>query len=178
LQFFTCNGDVTLSVSSLSTSEESDWRNTTGLGKVPCRLNGLRGCSLATSILQSQNFRFQITIYLEGNWDFLAFNIFSWALNYGANSYFSQKIFWMQIRMNLLFEYNRHETAIFTKHKHIILTWENSLKYSAWQLSFAFSCKWCYTEYWETMKNVMVPYININRYIGCNTTIRKTDVFD
>jgi hypothetical protein len=31
----------------------------------------LRGCSMATSILHSQNFRFQITIYLEGNWDFL-----------------------------------------------------------------------------------------------------------
>jgi hypothetical protein len=29
-----------------------------------------RGCSMATSILHSQNFRFQITIYLEGNWDF------------------------------------------------------------------------------------------------------------
>jgi hypothetical protein len=31
---------------------------------------GLRGCSMATSILHSQTFRFQITIYLEGNWDF------------------------------------------------------------------------------------------------------------
>jgi hypothetical protein len=39
------------------------------------------------------------------------------------------------------------------------------------------------------MKNVMVPYngrqhtkfvrnVNINRYIGCNTTIRRTGVFD
>jgi hypothetical protein len=27
----------------------------------------LRGCWMATSILHSQNFRFQITIYLEGN---------------------------------------------------------------------------------------------------------------
>jgi hypothetical protein len=32
----------------------------------------LRGCSMATSILHSQNFRFLITVYLEGNWDFLA----------------------------------------------------------------------------------------------------------
>jgi hypothetical protein len=32
----------------------------------------LRGCSMATSILHSQNLRFQITIYFEGNWDFLA----------------------------------------------------------------------------------------------------------
>jgi hypothetical protein len=29
---------------------------------------------MATSILHSQNFRFQITIYPEGNWDFLALN--------------------------------------------------------------------------------------------------------
>jgi hypothetical protein len=33
----------------------------------------LRGCSMATSILHSQNFRFQITMYLVGNWDFSAF---------------------------------------------------------------------------------------------------------
>jgi hypothetical protein len=32
----------------------------------------LRGCSMATSILHSQNFRFHITIYLVRNWDFLA----------------------------------------------------------------------------------------------------------
>jgi hypothetical protein len=43
------------------------------------------------------------------------------ALNYGANTYFSQKIFWKQIRRNLLFEYNLHETAVFTKYKHVIL---------------------------------------------------------
>jgi hypothetical protein len=36
----------------------------------------LRGCSMATSILHSQNFRFQITIYLEGNWDFFNINTF------------------------------------------------------------------------------------------------------
>jgi hypothetical protein len=39
LQSFTSNGDVTLNISSLSTSarEEPVWRSTTGLGKVPCR---------------------------------------------------------------------------------------------------------------------------------------------
>jgi hypothetical protein len=47
---------------------------------------------------------------------------------------------WKQIRMSLVFEYDWQEIAVFTKHKHIILTWENSLKYSAWQLSFALSC--------------------------------------
>jgi hypothetical protein len=36
----------------------------------------LRGCSMATSILHSQNFRFQITIYLEGNWDLFSVNTF------------------------------------------------------------------------------------------------------
>jgi hypothetical protein len=89
--------------------------------------------------------------------------------------------------MNLLFEYNRHETAIFTKHKHVILTWENSLKYSAWQLSFAFSCKWCYIEkIWKTWwypkmddsARNFVHRVNINRYIGYNTTTRRTGVFD
>jgi hypothetical protein len=38
--------------------------------------------------------------------------------------------------MRLVLEYNWHETAVFTIQKRIILTWENSLKYSAWQLSF------------------------------------------
>jgi hypothetical protein len=36
------------------------------------------------------------------------------------------------IRMRLVLEYNWHETAVFTIQKRIILTWENSLKYSAW----------------------------------------------
>jgi hypothetical protein len=42
---------------------------------------------------------------------------------------------------------------------------------------------------WKNIKNVMVPYnrrqrtkfvrsVNINRYIGCNTTIQRTGVFD
>jgi hypothetical protein len=45
-------------------------------------------------------------------------------------------ISWKHIRMRLVLEYNWHETAVFTIQKRIILTWENSLKYSAWQLSF------------------------------------------
>jgi hypothetical protein len=78
---------------------------------------------MATSILYSQNFRFQITIYLERNWDFfLSINTFMYALNLGANTCFSQKIFWKQIRRNSLFQYDGHETAIFTKHKNVILT--------------------------------------------------------
>jgi hypothetical protein len=85
--------------------------------------------------------------------------------------------------MNSLIEYNWHETAIFTKHKHVILTWENSLKYSAWQLSFAFSCKWCCIEkiwktwWYPTMDDSAQPCQN-KRYIGCNTTTRRTGVFD
>jgi hypothetical protein len=31
----------------------------------------LRGCSMATSILPSQTFTLQITIYFEGTWDFM-----------------------------------------------------------------------------------------------------------
>jgi hypothetical protein len=54
---------------------------------------------MATSILHCQNFRFQITIYLVGNWDFLA-------LNQGAHTSFLKKIFWKQIRMSLVLEYN------------------------------------------------------------------------
>jgi hypothetical protein len=62
--------------------------------------------------------------------------------------FFKKNIFWKQIRMSLVLEYNWHETAVhvFTKHKLILLAWENSLKYSAWQLSFALSYKWCYIE--------------------------------
>ena len=48
--------------------------------------------------------------------------------------YFGSKLEWI----------HWHETAIFTKHKHVTRTWENSLKYGPWQLSFAFSYKWCY----------------------------------
>jgi hypothetical protein len=87
--------------------------------------------------------------------------------------------------MSLVLGYNWHETAVFTKHNHILLTGENSLKYSAWQLSFAFSCKWC----WENIKNVTdwVPYNgrqrtrffspNVNSYTGYTCTIRSTGVF-
>jgi hypothetical protein len=46
---------------------DSDLR---GFTRQKSSLQTLRGCSMATSILHSQNFRFQITIYLEGNWDF------------------------------------------------------------------------------------------------------------
>ena len=40
----------------------------------------------------------------------------------GCKYFFFKKIFWTQIRMNSLFKYNRNETAIFTKQKHVILT--------------------------------------------------------
>jgi hypothetical protein len=82
----------------------------------------LRGCSMATSILHSQNFRFQIIIYLIGNWNFFSINTYICALNHGTHTSFSKLIFWKQIRMSLVLEYNWHETAVFTKHKHIILT--------------------------------------------------------
>jgi hypothetical protein len=74
---------------------------------------------------------------------------------------FSKKIFWKQIRMSLVhvLEYNWHETAVFTKHKHRILTWENSLKYSAWHLSFALWYKWCYNE--KRLKSWWYPTMDI-----------------
>ena len=67
---------------------------------------------------------------------FFSINTYICALNQGAHTSFSKMIFWKQIRMSLVLEYNWHEAAVFTKYKHIILTWINSLKYSAWQLSF------------------------------------------
>jgi hypothetical protein len=85
---------------------------------------------------------------------------------------FHKKIFWKQIRGNSLFEYNWHETAIFTKHKHVILTWENSLKYSAWQLSFAFSYKCCYIEkiwktwWYPTMDDSHVLYFKLFSHVS------------
>jgi hypothetical protein len=66
---------------------------------------------------------------------FISINTYICALNQGANTSFS-KIFWKQIRKSLVLQYNWHEIAVFTKYKHIILTWINSLKYSSWQLSF------------------------------------------
>jgi hypothetical protein len=101
---------------------------------------------MATSILHSQNFRFQITIYLEGNWDFLAWihSCMHWIRVHIL--FYYQKLFGKQIRMYLLFEYYWYETALFTKHKHVILTCENGLKYSAWQLRFALFYKWYYIE--------------------------------
>jgi hypothetical protein len=42
-----------------------------------------------------------------------------------------QKNIFKKIWMNLVLKYNWHETAVFTKHKHILLTWEKSWKYSA-----------------------------------------------
>jgi hypothetical protein len=64
---------------------------------------------------------------------FSSINTYICALNQGAHTSFTKMIFWKQIRMSLVIEYNWHETAVFTKYKHIILTWINSLKYSAWQ---------------------------------------------
>jgi hypothetical protein len=97
----------------------------------------LRGCSMATSMLQIWN---DHLLCRKLGFSFMC------VLNHGTHSSFSKKIFWKQIRMSLLLEYNWNEPAVFTKHKHIILTWENSLKYRAWQLSFALSYKWCYNE--------------------------------
>jgi hypothetical protein len=105
----------------------------------------LRGCSMAISILQSQNFRFQIYHLPCRKLGFYSINTFMFVLNQGAHTSFKKNIL-KQIRMSLVLEYNWHKTAVFTKHKHIILTWENSLKCCAWQLSFALSYKWCYIE--------------------------------
>jgi hypothetical protein len=41
-----------------------------GYIQVQWKYKYLKGCSMVTSILHSQNLRFQINIYFEGNWDF------------------------------------------------------------------------------------------------------------
>jgi hypothetical protein len=64
----------------------------------------LRGCSMATSILHSQISDFKLPFILKEIGIFFSINTFICALNYGANTYFSQKIFWKQIKMNLLLE--------------------------------------------------------------------------
>jgi uncharacterized membrane protein YGL010W len=68
-----------------------------------------------------------------GNWDFLKHKHIHMCIKSGCTCIL---LFWKQIRMSLVLEYNWHESAVFTKYKHIILTWINSLKYSTWQLSF------------------------------------------
>jgi hypothetical protein len=67
---------------------------------------------------------------------FFRINTYICALNQGAHTSLSKIIFCKQIRMSLVLVHNWHETAVFTKYKHIILIWINSLKYDAWQLSF------------------------------------------
>jgi hypothetical protein len=60
------------------------------------------------------------------------------------------------------------------------------LKYSAWQLSFVLSYKWCYNEkilypwWYPTMDNSARDFfrsINTNSYIGYSTVIPRTGVF-
>jgi hypothetical protein len=147
----------------------------------------LRGCSMATSVLHSQNFRFQITIYLEEYWYFFNINTFICALKLGANTSFSKQIFWKHIKMRSALEYNWHETAVFTIQKRIILTWENNVKYSAWQLSFQnvqnlsvkskfhvelhypYSSRWT-LHFWSTEYNTAsrgMPYCNLNVCVVC-----------
>jgi hypothetical protein len=46
---------------------------------------------MSTQILYSQTVRFQITIYLIGNWGFLSTNTIMFALNQGAHTSFSKK---------------------------------------------------------------------------------------
>jgi hypothetical protein len=55
---------------------------------------------------------------------FLSINTFLCALNQGAHVYipFSKNIFWEQIKISLVLKYDLHDTALFTKHKHIIFT--------------------------------------------------------
>jgi hypothetical protein len=57
---------------------------------------------------------------------FFSINTFMYALHQGANTSFSKKIFWKQITMNLVMVCYWNENAVFTKHKHVILAWENS----------------------------------------------------
>jgi hypothetical protein len=49
-------------------------------------------CTLATSILHSQNFRFQITIYLVGNWNFLKHKYIHVCTKSGCTYLFFNKI--------------------------------------------------------------------------------------
>jgi hypothetical protein len=99
---------------------------------------------MATSLLHCQNVRFQITIYFEGNWIFFSIYTFMCALNKGANTSFLKKYFGNKLEWIYYSSIIWHETAVFTKHKHVILIRENSLKYSALQLGFALSYKWYY----------------------------------
>jgi hypothetical protein len=49
-------------------------------------------------------------------------------LNQGARTSFSKK----EIRMSLVLQYNWHETAVFTKHKHEKTVW--SIAHDSWVL--------------------------------------------
>jgi hypothetical protein len=62
--------------------DESRFQQIKGMTNCDQFYKRLRGCSMTTSILLSQNFRFQITIYLVGNWD----------LFLGAHNSFSKEI--------------------------------------------------------------------------------------
>jgi hypothetical protein len=136
----------------------------------------LRGCSMATSILHSQKFRFQITIYLIRNWDFFYHkHTYICALNQGAHTSFSKILFWKHIKMSLVLEYNWHKTSVFAKHKHKILTWVNKLKYSSWQLSFQIVQNVPVKSNFICKHTTLIPHdeINMARFnlwgMGCNT---------
>jgi hypothetical protein len=94
---------------------------------------------MVISVLHSQIFQISNYHFLSEIGIFFSINtcMYICAQNQGVHTSLKKKmIFWKQIRMSLVLVYNWHETAVFTKYKHIILKWINSLKYNAWQLSF------------------------------------------
>jgi hypothetical protein len=84
------------------------------------------------------------------------------ALNQGAHTSFPKKKYFGNkiIRMSLVLEYDWQEAAILAKQKHTILThvtWENSLTYHAWQLSFQLKCP-------EYILEVEIHYPHLSRW--------------
>jgi hypothetical protein len=101
----------------------------------------------------------------------------------GCKYLFFTKIFWKRIRRNLLFDYNWHETAIFTKYKHVILTWETvwSITHDSWVLLFPISDfilrkyenTWRYPTMDDFSSNVNKPLHWIHIYNSDNWCVRS-----
>ena len=122
---------------------------------------------MITPILHSQNCRFKLPFTLKENWFFLHKHIHVctklWC-TYPHPPYFGKQ----------LFEHYWHETAVFPKHKPVILAWEKILKYmyNAWQLSFAL---FYVMLYWVNIRNYIIPY-NARQRIRFFFTKRKQTI--
>jgi hypothetical protein len=85
--------------------------------------NGINIKGLLNGHLRSPQSKYQISNYHlpYRKLGFFSINTHICALNQGAHTSFSKIIFRKQIKMSLVLVYNWHETAVFTKYKHIIL---------------------------------------------------------